>query len=122
MNEDINILIERKENEFAPLRQRMEELKKQFITQTISCASDWYRKTTKRIRNKVPSSHLKYERRKNRQYESRSLRVCAKLRKNRQGGELENPALWWHQRLSVHDSIEQSYRVAINTLKSLTAP
>ncbi len=110
MNEDIDALIEKKENEFTPLRQRMEELKNQFITQTISFASDWYRKTTNEYVTKYHQVilNMKEEKIANMKTEVYKLvRDSEKIVRD----ELENPALWWHQRPSVHDSIEQYLQV-----------
>jgi hypothetical protein len=110
MNEDIDALIEKKENEFTPLRQRMEELKNQFITQTISFASDWYRKTTNEYVTKYHQVilNMKEEQIANMKAEVYKLvRDSEKIVKD----ELENPALWWHQKPSVHDSVEQYLQV-----------
>ena len=58
MSEDIDVLIERKETELSPFRQRMEELKGEFIKETISFASEWYKKTTKEYVAKYPEVTL----------------------------------------------------------------
>jgi hypothetical protein len=47
MSEEIDILIEREEAELLPLRSRMEELRLEFIKETVDFASKWYRKTAK---------------------------------------------------------------------------
>ena len=110
MNEDVDVLIERKENELAPLRQRMEELKNQFITQTISFASDWYRKTTNEYVTKYHQVILNMKEEKIANMKAEVYKLVRDSEKIVRG-ELENPALWWHQRPSVRDSIEQYLQV-----------
>ncbi len=110
MSEDVDILIKRKEGEFAPLRQRMEELKNQFITQTISFASDWYRKTSKEYVTKYHQVILNMKEEKIANMKAEVSQLVRDSEKTVRG-ELEKPALWWHQRPTVRDSIEQYLQV-----------
>ncbi len=90
----------------------MEELKAEFTEETVSFASEWYKKTIKRIRAKVSRSHLKHERRKNRPYESPSQRFNSGTLKRLLEASWKNSALWWHQKPRLHDSIAQYLQVA----------
>jgi hypothetical protein len=88
----------------------MEELKNQFITQTISFASDWFKRTSKEYVTKYHHVilNMKEERIANMKAEVNQLiRDSEKIVSD----ELEKPALWWHQKPNVHDSIEQYLQV-----------
>jgi hypothetical protein len=58
MNEDIDVLIERQETELSPLQLRMEELKNEFIKETVSFTSEWYKRISKEYVTKYPEVTL----------------------------------------------------------------
>lgn len=111
MSDEIDVLIERKEAELLPLRSHMEELKLEFIKQTIDFASEWYKKTAKEYVTKYPELILSMSEEKiaiMKAEVNELVRNTEKIIK----GELDNPALWWHQKPYVHDSIEQYLQIA----------
>ena len=69
MSEEIDSLIERKEAELSQIRSHMEKLREQFTKETVSFASEWYRKTAKEY-HQILRSHLKPDARKNCLHES----------------------------------------------------
>jgi hypothetical protein len=110
MSEDIDIQIEKKETELSPFLQRMEELKADFIEETVSFASEWYKKTTKQYVTKYPEVILgmKEEKIDNMKAQVNELvRETEKIVRD----ELEKPALWWHLKPRLHDSIVQDLQV-----------
>jgi hypothetical protein len=111
MNEEIDILIERKEAELLPLRSRMEELRLEFIKETVDFASKWYRKTAKVYVTKYPEVILSLSEEKIANMKAKVnelVRNSEKIVK----GELDNPDLWWHQKPHLHDSIDQYKQIA----------
>lgn len=111
MSEDIDVQIERKETELSPLRQCMEELKNEFIKETVSFASEWYKRTSKEYVTKYPEVTLNMKEEKIAKMKAQVNELIRDTEKIVRG-ELENPALWWHQRHRLHDSIEQYLQVA----------
>lgn len=111
MSEEIEKLIESKEAELAPLRSHMEQLKTQFIKETIRFASEWYRKTAKQYITKYPEITLSLS-------QEKIATMKAKINELGKNSEktvkdvLDNPVLWWHQKPRLHDSIEQYKQVA----------
>ena len=102
MSEEIDVLIERKEKELSTLSKRMEELKNEFIVETVSFASEWYKITTKEYVTKYPEIMLKMKEEKIAQMKSQVNQLVKDTEKIVRG-ELEKPALWWHQRPRLHD-------------------
>ena len=111
MSEEIDRLIERKEAELSPLRSRMEELKGQFMKETVDFASKWYRKTAKDYISKYPDVALSLSEEK---IAAMKVRVneLAKSAEKLVKAEFDNPALWWHLEPHLHDSIERYLQVA----------
>ena len=110
MSEDIDVQIERKENALSPLCKRMEEFKSEFIEETVSFASEWYKKTAKEYVSKYPEVTLGMKEEKIAQMKAQVNQLTLDTEKIVRG-ELEKPALWWHQRPRLHDSIEQYLQV-----------
>jgi len=111
MSEDITFQIERKETELFPFCSRMEEIKLKFLKETVSFTIEWYKKTTKEYITKYPevTLNMKEEQMTNmKTHVNELIRDTEKIVKN----ELEKPALWWHQRPRLHDSITQYLQVA----------
>jgi hypothetical protein len=110
MNGNLDEQIQKKEAEFMPLRQRMEELKMEFIKETIVFAAEWYRQTTKEYIAKYPDVTLKMS---NEKIASMKNKISTLIQSNEKTiSELNNPALWWHQKPNIHDSIEQYTQIA----------
>jgi hypothetical protein len=105
MSEEIDSLIQKKEIELSPLRSRMEEFKVEFIKETIVFATEWYTKTAKEYVTKYPQVTLNMS-------EEKIAKMKAKINELTRNNEkivneLDKPALWWHQKPNLHDSINQ---------------
>jgi hypothetical protein len=111
MSEEIDSLIDRKEAELLPLRLRMEELKTEFMKQTVDFTMEWYRKTSKEYITKYPEITLKMSEEKIANMKAKVNELVKNTEKIVRG-ELDNPALWWHQKPNLHDSISQYKQVA----------
>jgi len=111
MSEDIDAQIERKEAELSPLCRFMDELKVKFTKETASFASEWFKKASKEYVTKYPEVALNLS-------EERFAQMKAQVNELIQdsekivNGELDDPALWWHQRPRLHDSAAQYLQVA----------
>ena len=110
MSEDMAVLIEQKENELSSLCQLMEELKAEFIKETVSFASEWYRKTAKEYVTKYPEVALNLKEEKIAQMKAQ-INDLVRNSENIVSDELDNSALWWHQKPRLHDSIKQYLQV-----------
>lgn len=106
MSEEIEILIQRKETELLPLCSRMEECKIEFIKETVDFASEWYKKTAKEYVTKYPDVTLNMSEEKIAKMKFKIDELVGNAEKIVKG-ELDNPALWWHQKPHLHDSIER---------------
>jgi len=111
MSEETDIFIERKEAELLPLRSRMEELKTEFIKETVRFAAEWYKKTTKQYVTKYPEVTLSLSEEKIAKMKDRVNELVRNTEKIVKG-VLDDSALWWHQNPHLHDSIEQYKQVA----------
>lgn len=110
MSEDIDVLIKREETELSSLCNRMEEFKAEFVEETVSFASEWYRKTLKEHITKHPEVILNLKEEKIAHMKAQVNELIRNSEKIVRG-ELENSGLWWHQRPRIHDSIEQYLQV-----------
>ncbi len=111
MSEEIDVLIERKEAELLPFCSRMEELKTEFIKETVRFAADWYKKTAKQYVTKYPEIILSLSEEKVAKMKDRVdelVRNTERIVK----GVLDNPPLWWHQNQHLNESIEQYKQIA----------
>jgi len=111
MSEEIDDSIERKEAELSLLRSFMEELKTEFIKQTADFALKWYRKTAKEYVTKYPEIALKMSEKKMGDMKTKVnelIKNAEKIVRN----ELDNPAIWWHQKMNLHDPIDKYKQVA----------
>jgi hypothetical protein len=111
MNENIDVLIERKETELSLIRQRMEDFKGEFIKETIGFASEWYKKTAKEYVAKYTEVILSMKEEKIARMKAQVNELIESAEKTVRA-ELEKPALWWHQRPRLHDSISQYLQVS----------
>ncbi len=111
MNEETNVLIERKEAELSPLRSHMEELKKEFTEQTVDFTFEWYRKTAKEYVTKSPEITLKMSEEKIARMKTKVNELVKNTEKIVRD-ELDNPALWWHLKPGMHDPIDKYKQVA----------
>ncbi len=105
MSEVIGDLINQKEAEFVPLCSRMDELKSQFIKQSIDFAVEWYKQTAKQYITKHSEITLKM-------HDDRMARMKLQFNElirntqNNAKNELENPKIWWHLKPRPNESIE----------------
>jgi len=111
MSKEIDGMIERKEVELSPLRSHMEELKEQFIKETVDFAREWYRKTARDYITKYPDVTLSMTQQKIAAMKARVNELVRNAEKIVRE-ELDNPALWWHQEPHLHDSIDRYLQVA----------
>jgi len=111
MSEDTDVLIEKKEAELLPLRSRMEELKSEFAEQTVDFAFKWYTKTAKEYITKYPEITLKMSEEKIANMKSKVNELIKNTEKIVRV-EFDNPALWWHEKPNLHDSIDKYKQVA----------
>ncbi len=111
MSEDIDVLIVRKETELSLFCKRMEELKLEFLGETVSFASEWYKKTTKEYVSKYPEVTLGMKEEKITQMKAQVNKLILDAEKI-VSKELEKPGLWWHQKPRLHDSSAQYLQVA----------
>jgi hypothetical protein len=110
MNENIDVLIERKETELSLFCKRMEDFKGEFIKETIGFASEWYKKTAKEYVAKYTEVILSMKEEKIARMKAQVNELIENSEKTVRT-ELEKPALWWHQRPRLHDSISQYLQV-----------
>lgn len=104
MNGDIDAEIQKKEAELSPIRQCMEELKIQFIKQTVAFASEWYKNTAKQYVTKYPEVTLGMREEKLAQMKTQVNQLVRDAEKTVRA-ELENSALWWHQKPRANESV-----------------
>ncbi len=103
MNENIDFLIEKKEAELRPLYARMEELRLQFIDDTVKFAAKWYAETAKLYVTKYSEITLSLSKEKLASMKAKVnelSRNADKFVKN----SLSEPNVWWHQAPRKHDS------------------
>jgi len=111
MSEEIDVLIERKESELLPFRSHMEELRVEFIKETIRFSAEWYKKTAQAYITKYPEIILSKSEGKIAEMKAKVndlVRDTERIVKN----DLDDPALWWHQKPHLHDPIDQYKQVA----------
>ncbi len=111
MSEETDVLIERKEAELFPLRSYMEELKIEFTKETMDFAFEWFRKTAKEYITKYPEITLKMSEEKIANMKAKVNELVKNTEKIVRD-ELDNPALWWHQKPNLHDPIDKYKQVA----------
>ena len=110
MSGEIDSLIESKEAELLPLRLHMEALKTEFIKQTVDFAIEWFRKTAKEYITKYPEITLKMSEEKIANMKAKVNELVKNTEKIVRD-ELDNPALWWHQKPNLHDPIDMYKQV-----------
>jgi hypothetical protein len=110
MSEDLDVLIEEKESELSSILKRMEELKTDFIKETIRFAVEWYRKTAKAYVAKYSEVTLNMSEQRIAKMKAQFNCLIQSTEKT-VSTELDRPALWWHQRPRLHDSVEQYLQV-----------
>jgi hypothetical protein len=111
MSEDADVLIERKENELQPLRSRMEELTLEFIKDTYIFATEWYRKTAKEYVTKYSEVTLNMKEEKITRMKTQVNQLILTAEKTVLS-ELDKPDLWWHQKPTINNSIDQYNQIS----------
>jgi hypothetical protein len=99
------------QNEFSPLLSSMEELKKEFIKETMVFASEWYKKTAKEYVTKYPEVTLNMSQERIAKMKANVYELVGNTEKIVKG-ELDNPALWWHQNPNLNMAVEQYTQIA----------
>ena len=89
----------------------MEELKIEFTEETVDFASEWYKKTAKEYITKYPEVALKMSIEKIGKMKDKVNELVKNAEKIVKG-EFDNPALWWHRKPRLRDSIFQYKQVA----------
>jgi len=111
MSEEIDGLVGRKEAELSPFRSRMEELRGQFMKETVDFASKWYRKTAKDYVAKYPEVTLSMSEETITAMKDR-VNDLAESAEKFVRAEFDNATLWWHLEMHRHDSIDRYEQVA----------
>ncbi len=111
MSEELDGLIEKKEAELSPFCSRMEELKIEFTKETVSFASEWYRKTAKDYIIKNPEVALSLTEEKIAAMKTQVNELVRNTEKTVQA-ELDKPEVWWHLEPRLNESIERYHQVA----------
>jgi hypothetical protein len=111
LSEEIDEIIQKKEAVLSPLLSSMENLKNEFIKETVTFAVDWYGKTAKKYVSKYPEITLSLSEEK---IASMKIKVSGLVRETEKTvkAELGDSKLWWHQQPDFQTSIEQYIQVA----------
>jgi hypothetical protein len=110
LSTNIDQAIEKIDLEIAPLIQKMEEQKTQFITSTITFAIEWYKKTAKLYATKYHQVTLNMNESKMVQMKTYINQLIQNSQKTITE-ELNRPTLWWHKRPNINDSTDQYLQV-----------
>jgi hypothetical protein len=106
MTENIDTVIAQKETEFSPHYTRMEQLKQDFIRETIFFSTKWYRIMAKEYVSKNAEHILTMGNEQLLRMKSKINILVAKTEKT-VNDILNNRALWWHLRPTSHDALNQ---------------
>jgi hypothetical protein len=111
MSEDLDVSIQKKEAELQPLRQRMEQLRLQFTSDTAKFAAKWFQETAQLYVTKKPEVTLNMSKERLADMKQKVIN----LTKNADAliaNALSGPNLWWHQDPRKEDSIYQYQQVS----------
>ncbi|MCW4023647.1 MAG: hypothetical protein NWF01_01250 [Candidatus Bathyarchaeota archaeon] len=111
MAQDIDTLIENKENQIYPFNATMEKLKLDFLAQTTCFAREWYRKTIKEYITKYPEVTLKMKEEKIANMKTNLNELVFNAEKTIQQA-IDKPEVWWHKKPNPTTSINQYVQVA----------
>jgi len=111
VSEEIDKLIQKKESVLSLLLSSMEELKNEFMKETIIFAADWYSKTAKKYAIKFPEITLSLSEEKIAIMKTKVSNLVRETEKTVKT-ELEDPKLWWHQQPDFQTAIDQYIQVA----------
>ena len=111
MSEAIDILIQKKEAELLPFCTRMEELKLEFIKETVNFASKWFEKTAREYVTKYPEITLHMSEEKILEMKNK-INLLVENSEKIVKAKLNNPALWWHLTPHPRDSISKYTQIA----------
>jgi predicted DNA binding CopG/RHH family protein len=121
MSEDLDVSIQRKEAELQPLRQRMEELRVQFISDTVKFAAKWFEETAQLYVTKKPEVTINMSKERLADMKQKVIN----LTKNADTlitKVLSGANLWWHQDPRKEDSIYQYQQVSTRFPELLDKP
>jgi hypothetical protein len=111
MAQNIDTLIENKENQLYPFNATMEKLKLDFLAQTTCFAREWYRKTIKEYITKYPEVTLKMKEEKIARMKTSLNELVFNAEKTIQQA-IDKSAVWWHKKPDATTSINQYVQVA----------
>jgi hypothetical protein len=111
MTQDIDALIQKKEDELYPFSALMEKLKGEFLEQTVLFAKEWYLKTIKEYIKKYPEATLKMKEENITQMKSKVNDLVSNTEKTVKNA-VDKPAVWWHKKPDNNSSVEQYTQVA----------
>ena len=103
MSEDLDRLIREKEKELRPIRERMEELRLQFIGDAVKFAAKWYEETAKQYVTKYPEITLTLSKEKLSMMKAKVndlMKNADKIVKD----ALSAPSIWWHMEPHKNES------------------
>ena len=89
----------------------MEEYKMEFIKETVDFASKWFKETAKEYVTKYPEVILSMNEEKIAKMKTK-INELTEASEKIVKGKLDNPELWWHQKPSLHVSIDQYTQIA----------
>ncbi|MCW4047147.1 MAG: hypothetical protein NWE99_06255 [Candidatus Bathyarchaeota archaeon] len=111
MSEDLDLSIQSKEAELKQLRQRMEELRMQFISDTAKFAAKWFEETAQLYVTKKPEVTINMSKERLAAMKQKVIdltRNADTLITN----ALSGAKIWWHQDPRKEDSIYQYQQVS----------
>jgi predicted DNA binding CopG/RHH family protein len=121
VSEDFDLSIQKKEAELQPLRQRMEQLRAQFVSDTAKFAAKWFTETAQLYVTKKSEVTLNMGKERLADMKQKVLALAGNadvLITNALSGK----ALWWHQEPRKEDSIYQYQQVSTRFPEILDKP
>lgn len=103
MSEDLDHIIKEKENEFIRLQSRMEELRLQFINDTIIFTQQWYEEMAKHYVTKYSNITLSFSKEKLAKMKAKVKNLVLNSEKIVKDA-LSDKKIWWHQDPILHAS------------------
>ncbi len=103
--EELDILIKKKEKELLSFISRMERLRLDFEQETVDFAIEWFRKTVKIYIIKFPEITLNMKEERIHKMKTKVTELVKNADKI-VNDELSNPELWWHQRPNLEDAVD----------------
>jgi hypothetical protein len=106
VSKDVDIAIEKKEVELVRLRDLMEQLKTKFINETVRLATHWYEETVREYITKYSQITLNMTAERMARMKVKFNELVKNTEETVKAELNNNPALWWHQKPRMHESID----------------